>query len=345
MADDKFTSFGEKKNRGKDGMAATQGSGSGGCPVDHKYLSAAPSGGCPVDHSSFSAAPPSPPPASATCNKPGGGCPVDHKSAPSKPLVCDSSAMGGAMGGAAGAVGSAPSVVNDVFPDAAPIEGQRYALSTTAVKSIIPKSGTDDPNAVWEFPSLQRFYNAMSKKGWNPQEHEIPAVVSIHNTVNERCWREILKYEAFHSGECAKPKLARFKGRPNQYSPKARFWNMFGYVLPFDRHDWTVDRCGKEVRYVIDFYEGKKPDPLLIREQQKRAAAATAASTAPTTAAAATADPNAPPPHPQGLKPATPPPPGTIGLGPTVYLDVRPAVSFEGVIDRMRMAISNLFRS
>ncbi len=27
-----------------------------------------------------------------------------------------------------------------------------------------------------------------------------------------------------------------------------------GGPLPFDRHDWTVDRCGKEVRYVIDFY-------------------------------------------------------------------------------------------
>lgn len=27
-----------------------------------------------------------------------------------------------------------------------------------------------------------------------------------------------------------------------------------GYKLPFDRHDWTVDRCGEEVRYVIDFY-------------------------------------------------------------------------------------------
>ena len=25
-------------------------------------------------------------------------------------------------------------------------------------------------------------------------------------------------------------------------------------ALPFDRHDWYVDRCGKEVRYVIDFY-------------------------------------------------------------------------------------------
>jgi cytochrome c heme-lyase len=27
-----------------------------------------------------------------------------------------------------------------------------------------------------------------------------------------------------------------------------------GGAVPFDRHDWIVDRCGKEVRYVIDFY-------------------------------------------------------------------------------------------
>ncbi len=27
-----------------------------------------------------------------------------------------------------------------------------------------------------------------------------------------------------------------------------------GGMLPFDRHDWYVDRKGQEVRYVIDFY-------------------------------------------------------------------------------------------
>lgn len=26
--------------------------------------------------------------------------------------------------------------------------------------------------------------------------------------------------------------------------------------MPFDRHDWIVDRCGKEVRYIIDYYDG-----------------------------------------------------------------------------------------
>lgn len=26
------------------------------------------------------------------------------------------------------------------------------------------------------------------------------------------------------------------------------------YELPFDRHDWVIDRCGKRVRYIIDYY-------------------------------------------------------------------------------------------
>ncbi len=55
---------------------------------------------------------------------------------------------------------------------------------------------------------------------------------------------------------------------------------MFSYELPFDRHDWIIDRCGmhlrpsfklrinyninfiatkgKEVKYVIDYYDGGK---------------------------------------------------------------------------------------
>lgn len=31
---------------------------------------------------------------------------------------------------------------------------------------------------------------------------------------------------------------------------------IYSYELPFDRHDWIVDRCGKDVRYVIDYYDG-----------------------------------------------------------------------------------------
>ena len=27
-----------------------------------------------------------------------------------------------------------------------------------------------------------------------------------------------------------------------------------GGLRPFDRHDWTVDRGGEKIRYIIDFY-------------------------------------------------------------------------------------------
>lgn len=37
------------------------------------------------------------------------------------------------------------------------------------------------------------------------------------------------------------------------------FLSLFRYELPFDRHDWVVDRCGRRVRYVIDYY-GCEPD-------------------------------------------------------------------------------------
>merc|ERR550525_1818255 len=29
------------------------------------------------------------------------------------------------------------------------------------------------------------------------------------------------------------------------------------YEMPFDRHDWIIDRAGKEVRYIIDYYDGE----------------------------------------------------------------------------------------
>merc|ERR1712078_871576 len=27
---------------------------------------------------------------------------------------------------------------------------------------------------------------------------------------------------------------------------------------PFDRHDWTIDRCGTQVRYIIDYYHDEE---------------------------------------------------------------------------------------
>ncbi|EKX52083.1 hypothetical protein GUITHDRAFT_65435, partial [Guillardia theta CCMP2712] len=120
----------------------------------------------------------------------------------------------------------------------------------------------------WVYPSEQMFYNAMQRKGWEPNENDMHAassnapaaygqVVAIHNAVNEQTWKEVMKWEKLHCDECQQPKLLKFQGKPDQLSPKARIQSLLGYKPPFDRHDWIVDRCGKQVRYVIDFYSGK----------------------------------------------------------------------------------------
>ena len=38
-----------------------------------------------------------------------------------------------------------------------------------------------------------------------------------------------------------------------------------GRKAPFDRHDWVVERCGRRVEYVIDFYEGR-----MVGEERER---------------------------------------------------------------------------
>jgi len=138
-----------------------------------------------------------------------------------------------------------------------PSPGQPFLLPTERQKSSIPRGGTD---GTWVYPSPQMFWNAMLRKGWrwekdNLSQMDMDHIIKIHNTNNERAWEEILKWEAFHSHECDQPKLLKFGGKATEFSPRARIRNWFGYDLPFDRHDWIVDRCGKEVRYIIDYYD------------------------------------------------------------------------------------------
>uniref|UniRef100_A0A0A9XZK1 Holocytochrome c-type synthase n=1 Tax=Lygus hesperus TaxID=30085 RepID=A0A0A9XZK1_LYGHE len=119
-------------------------------------------------------------------------------------------------------------------------------------------TGSSDQADKWVYPSQQRFYNAMKRKGWNPREEDLPYVLSFHNVINERAWQQVLEYEKLHEKECDAPKLLRFEGLPDTPSWKSQVKSLFGYVQPFDRHDWVIDRCGKEVRYVIDFYQGSQ---------------------------------------------------------------------------------------
>lgn len=145
-----------------------------------------------------------------------------------------------------------------------------FPLSEDRQTSSIPKA---DGSGNWQYPSEKMFWNAMIRKGWNWKDHvegkvaehkgkfkgkDMTEIIKIHNANNESAWVEVLKWErALHSKDCpVGPKLKKFSGDATKFTPRARIRHWLGYELPFDRHDWIVDRCGTEVRYVIDFYEG-----------------------------------------------------------------------------------------
>ncbi|XP_043081530.1 holocytochrome c-type synthase isoform X2 [Puntigrus tetrazona] len=115
-------------------------------------------------------------------------------------------------------------------PNQVPAPDQPFPLSVKREESKIPRSGTGQN---WVYPSEQMFWNAMLRKGWRWKDDSLAPgdmtnIIHIHNRNNDQAWQEILKWEAMHAR----------------------------YELPYDRHDWIVDRCGKEVRYVIDYYDG-----------------------------------------------------------------------------------------
>jgi len=144
-------------------------------------------------------------------------------------------------------------------PNQRPAPDQPFSLSTERIKSSIPKA---DTNETWTYPSPQMFWNAMLRKGWRWKDSELSQldmdhIISIHNANNELAWKEVLKWEAMHAHEGSpEPRLKRFGGLAAKFSPRAKIRNWMGYDLPFDRHDWVVDRDGREVRYVIDYYDG-----------------------------------------------------------------------------------------
>lgn len=90
-------------------------------------------------------------------------------------------------------------------------------------------------------------------------EKDMDTVIAIHNNMNENTWQQVVEWEKLvNDPSKAEPgresKLLKFCGRPDELSPKARLKVLFGHPAPFDRHDWTIDRGGKEVRYIIDYY-------------------------------------------------------------------------------------------
>lgn len=128
-------------------------------------------------------------------------------------------------------------------------------MSTEREISSIPSR-----DGKWAYPSPVQFYRNATAKGHELDPADMNTVVSIHNAVNEETWRRIKQIEdKFHGKECPTgPTLVRFVGKPQEPSLKARAMHWIGgYVMPFDRHEWTVDRCGKGLfKYHVDFYDG-----------------------------------------------------------------------------------------
>ncbi|KAK9478243.1 cytochrome c/c1 heme-lyase [Lipomyces japonicus] len=196
---------------------------------------------CPVDHSKFVKK-------QSTSDSEPAVCPVDHESLKLDPRT------------------NMPVNLSAVNR----IPGQRIPLPTERTVSSIPR-GESEKEGLWEYPSPQQMLNAMFRKGHkDTKEEEVPAMVDVHNFLNEGAWSEILKWEEKYAKQSKQePRLLKFTGRPDQLSPRAQLLQFLGKVYPskyateppFDRHDWTVlrydsDGNKKEVRYVIDYYSG-----------------------------------------------------------------------------------------
>ncbi|MEW5311431.1 MAG: hypothetical protein WDW38_003146 [Sanguina aurantia] len=138
-------------------------------------------------------------------------------------------------------------------PNQQPCAGQRKLLPVERVHSNIPKGGTDTN---WTYPSPQMVFNALRRKGKGDDvtEDDMQGFVNAHNSMNEATWQQVAMWERLHTDSPSQATLLKFEGKPHDLSPIAWIRHKLGGPLPFDRHDWTVDRGGKEVRYVIDFY-------------------------------------------------------------------------------------------
>jgi len=67
------------------------------------------------------------------------------------------------------------------------------SLPTVRDTSSIPMNAKGE---LWQYPSPQQMLNAIQRKGYERTNAEdIPAMVAIHNWLNEGSWEEILKWE------------------------------------------------------------------------------------------------------------------------------------------------------
>lgn len=127
---------------------------------------------------------------------------------------------------------------------------------------VIPAAGRGNSadGKYWENPSANALYRALKRKNKGIDAEHAMSVSAIHSAVTENSWNEIRRIESQVAPECKDLSLIRFAGMDGKYTIKARALRRLSGVLPFDRHDWYVSRCGKEVRYILDYYSMEDGD-------------------------------------------------------------------------------------
>ena len=130
------------------------------------------------------------------------------------------------------------------------------SISACPVKHSPSPSTSTDEN--WVYPSPQQFKNALARKGKAAPLENVSMMVEIHNWMNEKAWsvRPVFPYSlplcsslttttdyrdqvrrweeqrSDFSTNDPKIALARFQGRPQDLSPKARYHLMLGKLFP-----------------------------------------------------------------------------------------------------------------
>ncbi|EDQ85657.1 uncharacterized protein MONBRDRAFT_38782 [Monosiga brevicollis MX1] len=201
----------------------------------------------------------------------GGQCPVIHKSKDAEGAKLPEAKPEGLLGGSkCPVIHKQPSQQSREEPPDTPDRPLELGTHTSAtvrrVESnnpleVVPASeipaagrGNSDDGQSWLNPSANQLFRALRRKDKPIEVEDALAVAAVHELVTDWSWKGVMEYENMHERACPNPTLARFEGKDGIYSIKARIMSAIFGVRPFDRHDWTVDRCGKEVRYIIDYY-------------------------------------------------------------------------------------------
>ena len=143
---------------------------------------------CPVASKKKTEDPPAPTqvaPAAAA----GGECPVRRKPEAASGDGCPVKHKNGSVYNVYG-VKLDPSNMMPTTAQQLPVPGQAAPMQTNRVVSGIAKGGTEGS---WVYPSEQMFYNSLVRKGkgQDVQIDDVPMMISIHNNMNEKTWRQV----------------------------------------------------------------------------------------------------------------------------------------------------------